>query len=205
MNYNKKEEALNALTHGVGVVLAIIGLFYLIDISSNSAIAITSCVVYASTLIILYLASTIYHSVIGYRWKKVFKTIDHLSIYLLIAGSYTPFCILGLKGTWGISLLCIIWSLALFGFVFKLSKWSDNEKVSLALYALMGWLAIIAIYPMVQNLTSNQILFLFLGGLSYTLGIYFYVKNKIPYNHAIWHLFVLAGSILHYVFVVDLI
>ena len=159
---------------------------------------LAASLVFGVSLVLLYSASTIYHAVYSLKWKRIFQKIDHLCIYVLIAGTYTPIALLGLKGAWGWSIFGIIWGFAIAGFIFKFSPLRRSEKLSLALYAIMGWLIIIAIKPLIENLAAGALYYLLGGGLCYTIGIYFFAKEKIPYNHTIWHLFVLSGSALHF-------
>lgn len=196
----RNEEFWNVLTHGAGAVLSFIGLFVLIDKASlgSSKMEMICAVIFGLSMFILYSASTIYHAVSNEKRKHIFQKLDHLCIYILIAGTYTPIALLGLKGAWGWSIFWSIWGMAALGFVFKFSPLRKSEKLSLILYAAMGWLIIIAIKPLITNLSSDALLYMGLGGLFYTIGIYFYANEKIPYNHAIWHLFVLAGSAFHY-------
>lgn len=196
----KKEEFYNVITHGVGAVLSVVALILMIIYSaiSGSTIAIVCSLVFGLSLITLYSASTIYHAVYKLKWKKICQRIDHLSIYILIAGTYTPIALLGLKGVWGWAMFGVIWGLAIIGFIFKFSPLRYNEKISLSLYAIMGWTAIIAIKPMIENLSAGALTFIILGGLCYTFGIYFYAKDRKPFYHPIWHLFVLGGSIMHF-------
>ena len=179
----KKEELYNVITHGLGVILSVVALILMIYYSaiSGSGIAIASSLVFGISLILLYSASTVYHAVYKLKWKKICQRIDHLSIYLLIAGTYTPIALLGLKGAWGWSMFGVIWGMALIGFIFKFSPLRNNEKISLSLYALMGWAAIIAIKPMIENLSTGALTLIILGGLCYTLGIYFYAKDRKPF------------------------
>ena len=196
----KKEELYNVITHGFGAILSVVALVLMIYYSaiSGSGIAIASSLVFGISLILLYSASTVYHAVYKLKWKKICQRIDHLSIYLLIAGTYTPIALLGLKGALGWSMFGVIWGMALIGFIFKFSPLRNNEKISLSLYALMGWAAIIAIKPMIENLSTGALTLIIIGGLCYTLGIYFYAKDRKPFYHPIWHLFVLGGSIMHF-------
>ena len=185
---------------GLWVILSVVALILMTYYSaiSGSGIAIASSLVFGISLILLYSASTVYHAVYKLKWKKICQRIDHLSIYLLIAGTYTPIALLGLKGAWGWSMFGVIWGMALIGFIFKFSPLRNNEKISLSLYALMGWAAIIAIKPMIENLSTGALTLIIIGGLCYTLGIYFYAKDRKPFYHPIWHLFVLGGSIMHF-------
>ncbi|WP_313600018.1 PAQR family membrane homeostasis protein TrhA [Epilithonimonas vandammei] len=185
---------------GLGVILPVVALILMIYYSaiSGSGIAIASSLVFGISLILLYSASTVYHAVYKLKWKRICQKIDHLSIYLLIAGTYTPIALLGLKGAWGWSMFGVIWGMALIGLIFKFSPLRSNEKISLSLYPLMGWAAIIAIKPMIENLSTSSLTLIILGGLYYTLWIYFYAKDRKPFYHPIWHLFVLGGSIMHF-------
>ncbi len=167
---------------GLGVILSVVALILMTYYSaiSGSGIAIASSLVFGISLILLYSASTVYHAVYKLKWKKICQRIDHLSIYLLIAGTYTPIALLGLKGAWGWSMFGVIWGMALIGFIFKFSPLRNNEKISLSLYALMGWAAIIAIKPMIENLSTSALTLIIIGGLCYTLGIYFMQRTE---NH----------------------
>lgn len=196
----KSEELWNTLTHGAGAVLSLVALAAMVTLSfiHGSALHIAASLVFGISLILLYTSSTIYHAVTSLKWKRRLKQVDHLCIYLLIAGTYTPVALLGLKGAWGWWIFGLIWAFALAGFIFKFSPLRYNQKLSLTLYALMGWLIVVAIKPMVTNLSTEMLLYILGGGLCYTAGIYFYAKERIPYNHAIWHVFVLGGSALHF-------
>lgn len=196
----KREEFLNVLTHGTGAILSIAALVIMIiySVYRGTATHLAASLVFGISLVVLYSASTIYHAMVKLKWKRFFRLIDHLSIYILIAGTYTPIALLGLKGTWGWVIFGLIWAFAIVGFIFKFSPLRRSEKLSLSLYALMGWLIIIAIKPLLANMETGALLYLLGGGLCYTFGIYFYAKEKIPYNHAIWHVFVLGGSVLHF-------
>jgi hemolysin III len=194
------EEVANSITHGVGLAFSVIGLVVLIVLAClyGSALHIASCSVYGATMVMLYAASTLYHSFRSPRIKHIFKIIDHCSIYLLIAGTYTPFTLVMLRGGWGWSLFGIIWMLSFVGIVFKLFFVNKFQILSTIVYVLMGWLAIVAIKPMVQMIPFNCILWLVAGGLFYTIGVLFFAWHRIPYNHAIWHVFVVAGSVCHF-------
>jgi hemolysin III len=191
-------EVLNAVTHGVAFGLSIVGLVFLlikgIHISDLYIIAYT---LYGSTLILLFLSSTLFHSFIFTKAKKVLQIFDHSSIYLLIAGSYTPYCLLSIKGTLGIILMIIIWLLAILGVVYKaitLHKKVNISKISTLLYIGMGWLCLIAIQPLLHSLGTKGVLLMLAGGVSYTLGTVFYTLKKIRFMHVIWHLFVILGA-----------
>lgn len=196
----KKEEFFNVITHGAGAVLSVVALVIMLVYCAvkGTAMHIAACAVFGLSLVVLYSASTIYHAVVKLKLKRFWRLIDHLSIYILIAGTYTPVALLGLKGAWGWTIFGLIWAFAIAGFIFKFSPLRRSEKLSLSLYALMGWLIIIAIKPLLNTVDSGALLYLLGGGLCYTFGIYFYAKEKIQYNHAIWHLFVLGGSTLHF-------
>jgi len=196
----KQEELWNVITHGTGAVLSVAAFIILTIFSyiKGTKMHLAASLVFGVSLVLLYSASTIYHAVYSLKWKRIFQKIDHLCIYVLIAGTYTPIALLGLKGAWGWSIFGIIWGFAIAGFIFKFSPLRKSEKLSLALYAIMGWLIIIAIKPLIENLAAGALYYLLGGGLCYTIGIYFFAKEKIPYNHTIWHLFVLSGSALHF-------
>ncbi|MCO6149154.1 hemolysin III family protein [Flavobacterium sp. NRK1] len=196
----KQEELWNVITHGTGAVLSVAAFILLTVFSAikGTKMHLAASLVFGVSLVLLYSASTIYHAVYSLKWKRIFQKIDHLCIYVLIAGTYTPIALLGLKGAWGWSIFGIIWGFAIAGFIFKFSPLRRSEKLSLALYAIMGWLIIIAIKPLIENLAAGALYYLLGGGLCYTIGIYFFAKEKIPYNHTIWHLFVLSGSALHF-------
>ncbi|MFL9843461.1 PAQR family membrane homeostasis protein TrhA [Flavobacterium rhizosphaerae] len=196
----KREELLNVLTHGMGAVLSVVALSLLVvySVFKGTAMHLAASLIFGTSLVLLYSASTIYHAVAKLKWKRLFQLVDHLCIYVLIAGTYTPIALLGLKGVWGWTIFCTVWAFAIGGFIFKFSPLRKFEKLSLSLYALMGWLIIVAIKPLIENLAPGALIYLLGGGLCYTFGIYFYAKEKIPYNHAIWHVFVLGGSTLHF-------
>ena len=195
------EEPINTLTHFIGFGLSITALVILLATCRDcSAVRIVSYSIYGSSLILLYLASTFYHGIMAEKLKEVFARIDHSAIYLLIAGTYTPFTLLTLKGAWGWSLFGVIWGLAIVGVVYKLFFYRDKYRaISAVLYILMGWLAIIAIKPLLMNLPTGGLIWLFAGGLSYSFGVIFYLWDRLPFNHGIWHLFVLGGSVCHFV------
>mgnify|MGYP001443022724 CR=1 FL=1 len=166
---------------------------------TGEAISVVSCAIYGSALVTLYVASTLYHAVSRPELKRALKVVDHASIYLLIAGTYTPFMLVTLRGPWGWSIFGVIWGLALVGLVFKLAFTGRYEFVSVAMYILMGWLIAIAIKPLLQVLPFAGFLWLLAGGLAYTVGVVFYVlDHKYQFAHFIWHLFVLAGSVCHF-------
>lgn len=195
--YSPIEESINAITHLIGALLGVAALVLMIQIASD-AFALTSAIVYGSSMIALFLASTLYHSIGGIKLKPILKQFDHCAIYLLIAGTYTPFMLISLKGAWGYSILSVVWALAIFGIFFKLKFKQRFPKISLATYLLMGWLIIIAMPEMLDKVPAGGINLLAAGGLAYSVGAIFYAIKKIPYNHAIWHVFVLGGGICHF-------
>ncbi len=193
-------EKLNSFAHLVGTVLAIAGAVVLIVMASieGNPWKIVSFALYGATLILLYSASTLYHSTKG-RAKNVFRKLDHSAIYLLIAGTYTPFALVSLGGGWGWSLFGVIWGLAIFGIVQELSLNSKKRLLSLYLYLGMGWVAIIGIVPLIKALTMRGFLWVLVGGAVYTVGtIFYFYDEKFKHWHGIWHLFVLGGSVVHY-------
>lgn len=198
--YSFSEEIANSISHGVGVLLAIAGLVVLIVFASISGSAwhIVSCSIYGSTLVLLYLASTLYHSVQHPGAKAVLKNLDHSSIFLLIAGTYTPFSLVNLRGPWGWALLGVIWGLAVMGIILQTTAFGRSSVVSLILYVAMGWAAVVAIKPLLATVAMGGLALLLVGGLAYTFGIIFYSWRRLTYHHFIWHLFVLAGSITHF-------
>ena len=199
-----REEIANSITHGVGLGLSVVGLVILILLAclNGGALQIASCAVYGVTLVALYTASTLYHSFRSPRLKHAFQVIDHCSIYLLIAGTYTPFTLVMLRGGWGWSLFGLVWSLSFCGVIFKLFCINRFKILSTVVYVLMGWLALIAIKPILTMVPLGCIGLLVAGGLLYTIGVLFFAWERLPYHHAIWHLFVVAGSILHFLAVI---
>ncbi len=199
-HYSLGEEIANSVTHGIGTGLSVAGLTILVVLAAlfGDAWQVVSFAIYGSSLIILYLASTLYHGLQNPTAKAVFKRIDHASIYLLIAGTYTPFLLVGIRGAWGWTLLVIVWGLALLGVGFKALFIYRYQKLSVLTYVLMGWLSVVAFKEMLLNIPSGGLILLATGGVLYTVGIIFYIWRKLPYNHAIWHLFVLGGSMCHF-------
>src|SRR5215213_1217046 len=198
------EELLNSITHGLGLALSIAGFLVLLVLSiiRGDAWHIAGCSVFGVTLIFLSGASSLYHSFKALHLKRVLRILDHSAIYLLIAGTYTPFTLVNLRGPWGWSLFAAVWILAALGIVFKVFFVDRFAVVSTVIYLLMGWLGIVAIKPILALVPPGGFVWLVAGGLAYTVGIVFFACRKVPYNHAIWHLFVLAGSICHYFAVV---
>ncbi|MDX1369453.1 PAQR family membrane homeostasis protein TrhA [Pseudomonas sp.] len=194
-------ERFNAWTHLVGAVLAFVGALWLLVLASldGEPMKIVSVAIYGATLLLLYSVSTIYHSVQG-RAKVIMRKIDHLSIYLLIAGSYTPFCLVTLRGPWGWSLFTVVWVLALIGMLQEIKPRSEARVLSLVIYALMGWIVLVAVKPLLASLGTAGFAWLAAGGMFYTVGIIFFVyDSRFRHWHGIWHLFVMVGSLLHFV------
>lgn len=193
------EEKLNAISHGIGALFGIVALVLLILFDTNkTAWSLFSVVVYGIAIIILFSASMFYHAVKGEKQKHYFRIVDHISIYFLIAGTYTPVCLISLDKSLGWPLFWVVWGIAAFGIVLKLFYTGRFEIFSTLLYLVMGWLIVFDFAKLSEVIGSEGILFLFAGGLSYTVGIVFYAIQKIPFNHVIWHLFVLAGAIFHF-------
>ncbi|MDV6327743.1 hemolysin III family protein [Idiomarina sp. Sol25] len=198
--YTVKEEVAHALTHGVGAVLSIAALIVMLvwTAAYGDAWHVVASSIYGASLILLYTASTLYHAFPWPRMKAVFQQLDHAAIYILIAGTYTPFALINLRGGWGWTLLGVAWGIALLGVILELGMKRRIKWLSLSLYLGMGWMALIAIKPMLDNVDSGGLMLLVAGGLAYTLGVIFYVWKSLPYHHAIWHLFVLVGSVFHF-------
>ncbi len=197
------DELLNSITHGIGVLLSIAGLVLLVVFASirpyGDVWKIVSFSIYGASLIIMYTASTLYHSYQNPRVKKFLNLFDHAAIYVLIAGTYTPFMLVSIRGPWGWSIFGVIWGLAIAGVIFKVFFYKDKyRKVSAILYFLMGWIILIAIRPLIMEVPTAGLLWLLGGCLIYSMGIPFYIKREKPFNHVIWHLFVLGGSITHF-------
>ena len=201
------EKKLNFITHGIGLVLSIIGLFYLVEksILYPKSFNLISSLVYGISLIVMYTSSTLYHYYIDSRYSRILQKIDHISIYLLIAGSYTPGLLLKLKYSLGFEILIIIWLLAFVGIIHKIFFFNYLKKASLIIYLFMGWLIVIDFNAVLESFSSNSIFFMVLGGLLYTIGTFFYSLDKLKYNHVIWHLFVLGGSACHYILIMQII
>lgn len=196
-----RDEIASALTHGLGAVAALAGSAVLITLAAlyGDGWQLAASIVFGTTLLLLYVASTLYHSIQHPVAKGRLKVFDHCAIYLLIAGTYTPFTLIGLRGPWGWGLFAAIWTLALAGVVFKLFFTGRFKKLSTAIYIGMGWLVIVAFKPMLERIDAATFAWLLAGGVAYTLGTFFYHRERIRYSHAIWHLFVIAGSVCHFV------
>lgn len=192
------EEIANSITHGIGFLLSIAGLLILIMASHGNVRAVTSFSVFGATLILLYLASTLYHSISHTGAKRILEIFDHSSIYFLIAGSYTPITLVYLRGSWGWTLFGLVWGIAILGIIVSLLPGKGFRMLRVSSYIVMGWLIVIALKPLKEACPDALILWLLIGGLSYTLGTLFYAWQKLPYHHAIWHLFVLGGSFAHF-------
>lgn len=194
------EEIANSITHGIGAGLSLAGLVVLVVIASlkGDPWKIVSYSIYGTTLFSLYLLSTLYHGFIHPKVKNVFRVLDHSAIYLLIAGTYTPFTLTSMRGPWGWTLFGLIWAMAIFGIIYKVTYFQKYRKVGVIFYILMGWLIIIAIKPLLQMVPTFILILLAIGGVLYTLGIIFYSWKNLPFHHMIWHLFVMGGSISHF-------
>jgi len=198
--YTFAEEILNASTHGLGILLSIVGLSVLIAFATlnGSVMLIVSCAIFGTSLIFGYTFSTLYHAITNKKAKQIFRKFDHASIYFLIAGTYTPIALVVLKGALGWSIFGVVWSVSILGIILEFINSAKFRKLSIILYLLMGWFIIIATNQLTRSMEPEGLWLLLAGGLSYSIGVIFYIWKKLPYNHAIWHLFVLGGSICHY-------
>lgn len=198
--YDLKEEIANGITHGLGAVASIVGLAVLVGYAAMNGDAqdVTAVAIFGGSMILLYTSSTLYHSVPHDGARAVFKVLDHASIYILIAGSYTPFTLIALRGDMGWRLFTIVWSLAAVGVIFKVFFTGKFDKLSTMIYLGMGWSVVFYAKDVSAAIPDMGLWLLVAGGLSYTLGVAFYLWDKLPYNHAIWHLFVLGGTAFHY-------
>jgi len=198
--YSIKEEIANAISHGVGAILSVAGLTILVfyAVLAQDTTRITSFAIYGTTLVIMFLSSTLYHALMHNKSKQLFKLLDHCAIYLLIAGTYTPLMLITIQGNLGIILLSLIWGIAIAGITFKLIFGHKYKILSLITYIGMGLISLTIIHRLYQALPIDGLILLAVGGAVYLLGVVFYVYKKIPFNHAIWHLFVLAGASCHY-------
>lgn len=189
----------NAITHGVGAAFALAGAVYLIVASARGTPwLIVSCAIYGSTLFLVYLFSTLYHSLVRTRSRHVFHVLDHSAIYLLIAGTYTPFMLVSMRGRAGWALLAVVWTLAVAGVVFKSFAVDRFPAASATVYLLMGWCIVLALGPLLRAISWHGIIWIGAGGMAYTLGIVFFANDRLHFFHAMWHMFVLAGSVAHY-------
>lgn len=193
-----REEVASLLTHTVGVIFSVVSLIIMLIIAAGDPLRSFCAAVFGVSLVLLYGSSTLYHLFTSPRWKARFQLLDHTCIYVLIAGSYTPFTLIPLKGPWGWSLFAIVWSMAIGGTLMKtLGNGKKDHWISTALYLLMGWLILPAIGPLSRSMPAAGIAWLAAGGLAYSLGVGFFAWRRLPFHHAIWHLFVLAGSACH--------
>jgi hemolysin III len=198
--YTLTEEIFHGITHGIGAGLAVAGLVVLVvlAVQRGDAWRIVSFSIYGGSLILLYLASTLYHSFRDERLKRLFRHFDHLSIFLLIAGTYTPLTLISLRGAWGWTLFGLIWGVALGGIVYDILFLGRYKWITVTIYLGMGWLAVVAIKPMLTMVPRGLLWWLLAGGLFYTGGVLFYVRKKMRYHHMLWHFFVLFGSACHF-------
>jgi len=203
--YTATEERLNVITHGFGFILALIGSVVLLNRGLQMGIHLQfiSYLIYCFGLLTLYLASTLYHSAKVPERKKHLNIFDHSAIYVLIAGTYTPIALLSMKGIWGWVIFCIIWVLATVGIVLKFFFTGRYSKISTATYVLMGWVILIAIKPLINCMATEGLLWLLAGGIFYTIGAFLYQRKSMKYNHAIFHVFVLLGSLCHYIVILS--
>lgn len=195
-------EILNSVTHGAGVLLSIAGLVLLVvfaSIRDPDAWKIVSFSVYGVSLVTMFTASTLYHSFRDKKTRHFLNLFDHASIYVLIAGTYTPFTLVSMRGPWGWSIFGVIWGLAVAGVIFKLFFYKEKYRlVSAIIYVIMGWIIIVALGSLIRNVPTGGLYWLLAGGISYSAGVYFYIRKNNRFNHVIWHLFVLGGSISHF-------
>jgi len=194
------EEIANGISHGVGLLLALVALPILVLAAREvgSVRFIVGVSVFGGTMILLYLASTLYHSLTHEELKKLFRLFDHTAIFLLIAGTYTPFALGVLRGPWGWSMLAAVWTLAIVGITLKIRKRTRHSRVSIVLYVIMGWLAVVAVKPILTLVPLPGIILILAGGIAYTGGLAFFAAHRIKYSHFIWHLFVIAGTTCHF-------
>jgi hemolysin III len=194
------EEVAHSLTHGAGLLLGVTALVLMVVFAAQrgSAIHVVACTLYGATLVLLFGASTFYHALPPGRGKRVFGTLDHAAIFLLIAGTYTPFTLVTLRGGWGWSLFGVIWGLAIAGVVLEAVTRGRARRLQLVLYLVMGWSVVLAARPLFQELAPGGLALILAGGLAYTLGVIFFVWRSLPFHHAVWHVFVLGGSVCHF-------
>ncbi len=199
-SYSAGEELAHAITHGAGFIIGIAVLVLLVVFSAlrKGAWEVASCAVYGATFILLYLGSTLYHAVRNPRAKRMLKVVDHAAIYLLIAGTYTPYALAPLRGVLGWTLFGAVWGSAVLGILFKIFCTGRFERVSLAGYLFMGWFCVVAVRPLYRELSGTGFAFLAAGGLCYSVGAFFYAWKSLKWSHTVWHLFVLAGSLCHF-------
>jgi len=198
--YTLGEEIANSVTHGIGIVLAIAGLAVMCVFAAlyGNAWHVVGCTIFGVTLVAVYTISTLYHSIPFQKPKRVLRTLDHSMIYLLIAGTYTPFTLVNLRGPWGWSLFGAVWGLAVAGIVLQSTPLKRFAAISITLYLVMGWLIVVAAKPLAATVAQGGIILMVVGGVVYTSGLAFYGWRRLRYHHAVWHVFVLAGSIVHF-------
>ena len=200
-NHTIGEEIANAVTHGVAALLSIAGLCVLVAFAasySGSALVVTAVAIFGASMVCLYTASTLYHAIPNIRAKKVLQVLDHAMIYILIAGSYTPFCLVTLKGWVGITLCCAVWAIAIAGVSLQKILLKRSDWINCLLYLVMGWLVVLAMDPLISALPEGGLWLLVLGGVAYSVGVIFYIWEKLPYGHAVWHVFVFLGTVLQF-------
>lgn len=200
-NYTVGEEIANAVTHGVAALLSIAGLCVLVAFAasySGSALVVTAVAIFGASMVCLYTASTLYHAIPNIRAKKVLQVLDHAMIYILIAGSYTPFCLVTLKGWVGITLCCAVWAIAIAGVSLQKILLKRSDWINCLLYLVMGWLVVLAMDPLISALPEGGLWLLVLGGVAYSVGVIFYIWESLPYGHAVWHVFVFLGTVLQF-------
>jgi hemolysin III len=204
-DYTVGEEIFNSISHGIGFIASIVGLVFLtiFAVSYGDVWHIVSFAIFGATMILLYLSSTLYHSLTRTKAVRILQAIDHSAIFLLIAGTYTPFMLTVMRSALGWTILSIVWGIAIIGILLKVFHFEKSDKIGLVLYLLMGWIIVLVFFKVVQLLPLFSLIMLFAGGFFYTAGTVFYRWNKLKYNHAIWHLFVLGGSICHYFSVIS--
>ena len=198
--YSFSDELASSVIHGIGIALSIAGLAVLVAFAAlhGNALTVTACAVFGTSLVLLYTASTLYHSISVAAAKPALRALDHIAIYVLIAGTYTPFILIALPGVWGWSLFTAVWTLALAGSALELGFLKRYHTLAVLLYVGMGWIGMVAFKPLSEHLQTGGMALLIAGGLAYTLGVPFYLWRRLPYHHALWHVFVLAGSVLHF-------
>lgn len=198
--YSVAEEITHAITHGIGAILSIVALVLLLSAALHygNNWHLTSSIIYGTSLILLYCSSTLYHAITHQSLKRRFRQLDHAAIFLLIAGTYTPFTLLNLRDDWGLVIFALVWLIAIAGVIIELATGLKYKKLSLGLYLGLGWLVLLAMKPMIENVAAPGLWLLLAGGLCYSGGVIFYVWKRLYMHHAIWHLFVLAGSVLHF-------
>jgi len=198
--YSFGDELASSIIHGIGIVLSIAGLATLVAFAAlhGNALEVVACAVFGTSLVLLYTASTLYHSIPAVAAKPVLRTFDHIAIYLLIAGTYTPFTLIAMPGRWGWTLFTAVWSLAVAGIILEMGWFKRYHKLAVLLYVGMGWIGMLAYEPLSAHLQVGGMWLLLGGGVAYTAGVPFYLWRRLPYHHALWHAFVLTGSVLHF-------